>query len=204
MKGVRLTRTERVEVRRRIALGESFEQAAEAVHCTTKTVQRLLNAVGGIAPRPTRTAKLRLSLTQREEISLGLEAGESARKIGVRLGRASSTISREVAHNGGRTRYRVVRAEAASYCRASRPKEAKFAGCPRLRTEVETMLDKAWSPQQISARLVVEFPDDLEMRVSHETIYRSLFVQSRGALRKEPTACLRTAPAKARSRSDLA
>jgi transposase, IS30 family len=192
VKGVRLTRTERLEVRRRIASGESFEQAAEAVRCTTKTVQRLLNAVGGIRPRPTSTAKLRLSLTEREEISLGIEAGESVREIGARLGRAPSTISREVANNGGRTRYRAVRADAASYRRARRPKEAKLAGCPRLRTEVETMLDKAWSPQQISARLIVEFPDDLEMRVSHETIYQSLFVQSRGALRKELTACLRT------------
>ena len=81
------------------------------MHCTTKTVQRWLNAVGGIGPRPTSTAKLRLSLTEHEEISLGIEAGESAREIGVRLGRAPSTISREVANNGGRTRYRAVRAD---------------------------------------------------------------------------------------------
>ena len=191
-KGLRLTREERLEVRRRIAAGESFEQAADGVRCTTKTVQRLLNAVGGLHPRDLDRAKLRLSLIEREEISLGIEADESMREIAGRLGRAPSTISREVLNNGGRSHYRAVRADESAYRRARRPKAAKLARCPRLRAEVEEMLDKRWSPQQISARLMVEFPDDLEMRVSHETIYQSLFVQSRGALRKELAACLRT------------
>ncbi len=191
-RGLRLTRDERLEVRRRIASGESFFSAADAVRCTTKTVQRLLNAVGGVHAREQDRSKLRLSLVEREEISLGIGSGESIREIAARLGRAPSTIAREVHNNGGRARYRAVQADERAYRRARRPKVAKLTRCVRLRIVVESMLSKRWSPQQISARLVVEFPDDLEMRVSHETIYQSLFVQSRGALRKELTACLRT------------
>jgi len=172
--------------------GESFEQAADAVRCTTKTVQRLLNAVGGLRPRDEDRSKLRLSLVEREEISRSINGGDSLRSIAGRLNRAPSTIAREVRNNGGRVRYRAVHADESADRRARRPKRAKLTQCRRLRVEVERMLDKAWSPQQISARLVVEFPDDLEMRVSHETIYQSLFVQSRGALRKELTASLRT------------
>jgi transposase, IS30 family len=86
------------------------------------------------------------------------------------LDRAASTIAREVANNGGRGGYRAVSADEAAYRGARRPKTATLSNCPRLRAEVEATLDKRWSPQQISARLVVEFPDDLEMRVSHETI----------------------------------
>lgn len=191
-KGLRLTRQERLEVRRRIAAGESFEQAGDAVRCATKTVQRLINAVGGLQPRDGNRSKLRLSLVEREEISRSLKSGDSLRAIAGRLDRAPSTIAREVHNNGGRVRYRAVHADEAADRRARRPKQAKLTRCPRLRVEIESMLDKRWSPQQISARLVVEFPDDLEMRVSHETIYQSLFVQSRGALRKELTDCLRT------------
>jgi IS30 family transposase len=135
---------------------------------------------------------LRLSLAEREEISIGLQTDESMCAIGRRLSRSPSTISREVANNGGRRRYRAAAADRAADLRACRPKVAKLAHHSRLRDEVEAMLDMQWSPQQISARLIVEFPDDLSMRVSHETIYQSLFVQSRGALRKELTACLRT------------
>lgn len=192
VRGQRLTRSERLEVRRRIGEGESFEDAAESVRCSTKTVQRVLNSVGGVHVRDSDRSKLRLSLCEREEISLGIRADESFREIARRLNRSPSTISREVSINGGRDIYRAVAADEAGYRRARRPKQAKLSTCHRLREEVEAMLDKRWSPQQISARLVIEFPDDPEMRVSHETIYRSLFVQSRGALRKELTASLRT------------
>ncbi|MEO1935063.1 MAG: IS30 family transposase [Myxococcales bacterium] len=136
--------------------------------------------------------KLRLSLAEREEISLGLGGEESYRAIARRLGRAPSTISREVKGNGGRCRYRAVRADEAAYKKAERPKLAKLRRCRRLRARVEAMLNKLWSPQQISARLRLENPDDPELRVSHETIYQSLFVQTRGALRKELSACLRS------------
>jgi transposase, IS30 family len=133
-----------------------------------------------------------LSLSEREEISRGLAAGDSLRHIAERLGRAPSTVSREVAANGGRRAYRACRADRAALRRARRPRASKLATCDRLRALVEAKLELRWSPQQISGWLAVTFPDEPEMRVSHETIYLSLFVQSRGALRKELTAYLRT------------
>jgi IS30 family transposase len=192
VRGKRLSRDERLLVRGLIASGASFEQAARAASCTPRTVARLLNSVGGIGPREKGRSALRLSLAEREEISIGLRTGQSLAVIARRLKRAPSTISREISNNGGRRRYRAAAADRAADRRARRPKVAKLAHRSRLRDEVESMLDLRWSPQQISARLVIEFPDDLSMRVSHETIYQSLFVQSRGALRKELAACLRT------------
>ena len=121
---------------------------------------------------------LRLSLTEREEISRGLAGGESRRSIARRLGRSPSTISREVSVNGGVRRYRACRADTDALRRARRPKPSKLASCARLRAVVEAKLELRWSPAQISGWLVEEFPDDPEMRVSHETIYLSLFVQS--------------------------
>ena len=144
-------------------------------------------------PRPERVrSALRLSLVEREEISRGLAAGESARVIAKRLGRAASTVSRDVASNGGRGRYRACVADRAAVRRTRRPKVSKLASCERLRAVVEAKLELRWSPQQISGWLVEAFPDQPEMRVSHETIYLSLFVQSRGALRKELTRYLRS------------
>jgi IS30 family transposase len=192
IRGVRLTREERLEVRRLISSGSSFEEAAKTARCSTKTVQRLLGSVGGLPARGTTRSELRLSLSEREEISLGLRGEESYRSIARRLRRAPSTISREVNGNGGRRWYRAVRADEVAYRKASRPKLAKLRRSRRLRARVESMLNKLWSPQQISARLRVENPNDPELRVSHETIYQSLFVQSRGALRKELSSCLRS------------
>jgi len=126
------------------------------------------------APEPVRSP-LRLSLVEREEISRGLAGGESLRAIARRLGRAPSTVSREVAGNGGRRRYRACRADKAAVRGLRRPKASKLAACPRLRAVVEEKLELRWSPQQISGWLVENFPDDPEMRVSHETIYLSLF-----------------------------
>jgi IS30 family transposase len=136
---------------------------------------------------------LRLSLTEREEISRGLAGGESLRSIARRLGRSSSTISREVTANGGRRRYRACRADKAALGRARRPKRSKLTSCDRLRAVVEAKLELRWSPAQISGWLVEEFRGEPEMRVSAEMIYVSLFVQSRGALRKELTRYLRSA-----------
>jgi len=192
IRGERLTREERLVVRRLISGGCNFEDAARAVRCSTKTVQRLLNAVGGMPPTAPRRSTRQLSLAEREEVSRGLERGASYRAIARCLGRAPSTVCREVNGNGGADRYRACRADEAAYTRARRPKATKLRRCPRLRAQVESLLHAQWSPQQISARLGVDYPDDPEMRVSHETIYRSLFVQTRGALRKELTACLRS------------
>ena len=141
-------------------------------------------------PAPNRSP-LRLSLAEREEISRGVAAGESLRVIARRVARTPSTVSREVARNGGRASYRACRADRAAVRNMRRPKVAKLARCRRLRLVVEAKLELRWSPQQIASWLVSEFPDDAEMRVSHETIYLSLFVQSRGALRKELTRYLR-------------
>jgi IS30 family transposase len=133
-----------------------------------------------------------LSLEEREEIRAGLSAGESCAQIARRLGRDPSTVSREVARNGGAKRYRAVAADGACYRRSRRPKPCKLVENPVLRGRVEELLEQRWSPQQITARLRREFPDDPAMQVSHETIYQSLFVQARGALRKDLTRCLRS------------
>ena len=131
-------------------------------------------------------------MAEREEISRGVAAGDSCRAIACRLGRTPSTVSRELARNGGRHHYRAQAADAAAYRRAARPKPTKLATEPRLRTVVEAKLALRWSPQQIAGWLPLAYPKDLVMRVSHETIYLSLFIQSRGALRRELQRCLRT------------
>jgi IS30 family transposase len=145
----------------------------------------------------------RLSFGDRERISRGLAAGESARVIAGELGRAPSTITREIAGCGGRERYRAVRAERAALERARRPKPTKLSRCPRLLAEVAAGLGRHWSPQQISARLRCEYPDDREMRISHETIYQSLYVQGRGELRRQLAANLRTGRGKRRARGTI-
>jgi len=198
--GHRLTSAERLDLQRRVRAGETYQSAAAVVGCSAKSVQRLLGKTGGLMPRVTPQSALRLTLSEREEISRGLLAGETCRRIAARLGRSPSTVSREVAAGGHRGRYRAWRAEERARRRVRRPKTAKLASSPRLRDEVERWLALRWSPQQIAARLVLDYPDDLEMRVSHETIYRSLFVQGRGALRKELTRCLRTGRAQRRPR----
>jgi IS30 family transposase len=187
----RLSRADRSEIERRIRGGETFATAAAAVGCSTKSIQRFLALTGGLKSRVKQRSPLRLSLADREELSRGLGAGDSLRTIATRLGRAPSTISREVAWSG-RTGYRAWRADSEATERGRRPKPAKLAVNSRLCCEVERELRVHWSPQQIAAGLIREYPDDPEMRVSHETIYKTLFVQARGALRKELTTCLRT------------
>ena len=141
----------------------------------------------------------RLTLADREEITIGLCAGQSFTQIAARLGRAVSTVSREVASNGGRDQYRAWRAHQRAREQARRPKSCKLA-CPQLAAQVATWLDQWWSPVQISTRLRIEFPGDPMMRVSHETIYQALYVQGRGELRRELARCLRTGRAKRRPR----
>ena len=194
----RLTSAERVELLERVRAGETHRAAAAAVGCSSMSVQRVLRKTGGVKPRMVAQSTTRLSLSEREEISRGLLAGDSCRVIAVRLGRAPSTVSRDVAAGGARVHYRAWRADDAAQRRARRPKTAKLVACPRLRVEVERGLRRRWSPQQIDARLLCDFPDDPEMRVSHETIYQSLFVQGRGALRQELTRCLRSGRAQRR------
>jgi IS30 family transposase len=147
---------------------------------------------GGFAPVAAKRSELRLSLAEREEISRGLFAGATFAVIAAGVGRAPSTVAREVAANGGRLRYRAHAADERALSLMTRPKISKLAGCPRLRAEVEARLAVRWSPQQIARSLRDDFPEDSEMWVSHETIYTSLFVQGRGSLRKELAKCLRS------------
>ena len=194
----RLSSEERLSLQALVRAGETHQVAAATIGCSAKSVQRLLIRTGGLKPRSTPRATLRLSALKREEISRGMEAGISCRAIAKQVGRSPSTVSRDVAASGGRTRYRAWRADARACRYARRPKISKLLSCGPLRREVERRLQQRWSPQQISARLRTDFPDDLNMRVSHETIYQSLFVQGRGALRGELTRCLRTGRAQRR------
>jgi transposase, IS30 family len=149
---------------------------------------------GGVKANGPRPAGGRyLSLGEREEIAVGLAAGESVRGIAARLGRAPSTVCREVARNSrGRGAYRAVAAQGQAQWRAERPKVSKLAGNAVLRGWVQDRLERRWSPEQISVMLRLEFPEDAEMRVSHEAIYQAIYVQGRGALRRELAVCLRT------------
>jgi IS30 family transposase len=193
----RLSHVDRAQIERLIWGGETFAAAAAVVGCSTKSVQRFVALTGGVKRRVKSRSARRLSLADREELSRGLISGATFRTIARRLGRAPSTISREVAWSG-RCGYRAWRADSEAIERSRRPKPAKLAVDSRLCREVETGLRAQWSPQQITARLICDYPDDPEMRVSHETIYKTLFIQARGALRKELTACLRTGRAQRR------
>jgi IS30 family transposase len=191
------------EIWRRVRMGEQQRDIATAVGCSASVVSRVIIARGGVAPAvyavPSwERSPLRLRGSEREEISRGLRAGESVRQIADRLGRAPSTISREVHRNGGRVEYRGHRAQAAARIRERRPRPTRLARNARLRAEVERMLRLRWSPVQISRRLRLAHPADEEMRVSHETIYRALYIQGRGELRRELAACLRTGRARRR------
>ncbi len=189
----RLSESEKVEIWDRFEAGESLRSISRQLGRPPSTIRT--HVVSGRFRRPLPAVEWsprRLSLGEREEISRGLAADESLRCIARRLGRAASTVSREVAGNGGRVRYRAAVAHQTSRHRAQRPKPAKLASNHRLRTVVEDKLERWWSPLQISRWLLEQYPDDEEMRVSHETIYQSLFIQGKGALRKELWRCLRT------------
>lgn len=190
--GRRLSPGDREELERRIAAGETQEEVAGAIGCDVRTVIRWIMHNGGLRSYERKRSPRNLSVAEREEIAVGIARGESGAVIGRRLGRACSTITREIARNGGRQRYRASAADRRALDEARRPKQPKLARHSRLRREVERRLQQRWSPEQISARLVLDFPDDAAMRISHEAIYQSLFVQSRRALRRDLSKCLRT------------
>ena len=196
----RFTEAEVAEVWERRRAGESTRSIARRLGRNGSSIRRLFEDAGGVCPAPRRRAVRHLSLAEREEISRGVAAGDSLRVIASRLGRAASTISRELTRNGGRRRYRAHRADQAAWQRARRPQRCKLAANPQLRQLVEDKLAVRWSPQQISGWLATTYPDQPEMQVSHETIYRSLFVQARGVLKKELQQYLRSQRAIRRSR----
>lgn len=199
-RGRRLSNAQRAEIRQRIHAGEQYRVVAAQMGCSTLTVQKVVARSGGIAPRARERARRHLALAEREEISRGLLAQCSLRRIAAQLQRAPSTVAREVRANGGRRAYRAWQADRRAERRMQRPKRAKLASCPRLRRAVEEGLAQRWSPQQIARRLRLEYPDASEMHVSHETIYQSLYVQGRGALRRELGRYLRTGRHKRRPR----
>jgi IS30 family transposase len=155
------------------------------------SIRAFVLQTGGIQQRPPQHAARSLTAVEREEISRGVAAGDSCRAIARRLGRAPSTVSRELARNGGRSRYRAQRADLAADRRAARPKPCKLVLTPRLRAVVEAKLAMRWSPEQIAGWLPLAYPNDPTMRISHETIYLSLYVRRRGALAGELRRCLR-------------
>ena len=197
----RLPRRVRVEFWELVRAGVPWTVAASRCGAG-KAADRWFRQAGGVKSNGARRVGGRyLSVAEREEIALGLAAGRSLRAIAAGLGRPASTVCREVTRNraaGGR--YRALSAQAAAEERARRPKCARLAADPVLRQVVQDWLEARRSPRQISARLAIEFPADPRMRVSHETIYQSIYVQGRGALRRELAACLRTGRALRRPR----
>jgi IS30 family transposase len=196
----RISDTERQRIAELLAEGAPVWRLHKEINRSRYAIRRAVVALHRPPKQEPRRSPLRLSLAEREEISRGLAAGEPVREIARRLGRAPSTVCREVAANGGRGRYRACAADRRAVRLMRRPKPAKLARCPRLREAVESKLELRWSPQQIAAWLKISYPDDPEMRVSHETIYLSLFVQSKGALRKELARYLRRGRARRRPR----
>lgn len=180
--------------------GESLQQIAQLFDRNHSSIQRILAETGGIQPRPRCRSRRALSLAEREEISRGLVAGHSIRSIARLLRRAPSTISREIDRNGGPSGYRASLAEQAAWDRALRPKPCKLAENRSLAHLVADKLRRQWSPEQIAGWLKCAYPGNEGYQVSHETIYRTLFIQARGALKKELLAHLRRTRAMRRSR----
>jgi IS30 family transposase len=196
-----LSPVERVVVAGRYEAGERAVDIAAELGCHERTVRRCHRA--WVLTRRRGESERRLGFAERERISRGLAAGESFRSIARQLGRAPSTISREVGGEQGRRGYRALSAQRRSVGRLARPKPGKLSRLPRLRAEVERGLLRCWSPQQISARLKLEHPGEPDMQVSHETIYQALYIQSRGELRRQLTENLRARRTARRPRSSL-
>jgi len=180
--------------------GDSMHAIARLFDRGHSSVQGILSEAGGIRPAQRRRSRLTLTLAEREEISRGVVAGQSFRSMAASLGRAPSTISREIRRNGGRRRYRANKADQAAWDRAHRPKTCKLVENQALSLIVASKLKQRWSPEQIAGWLKKTYPEDENYQVSHEIIYRSLYVQARGALKKELIKHLRTQRSMRRSR----
>jgi IS30 family transposase len=172
--------------------GESMHEIARSFDRYHSSIQRILTRNGGIRPRERKRSPLALTLTEREVISRGLAQQQSLRAIAAQLGRSPSTVSREIQRNGGYAAYRASKAEKAAWERALRPKPCKLASRPALTRVIAVKLQLEWSPEQIAGWLKQRYPQDERYQVSHETIYKSLFIQARGVLKKELLAYLRT------------
>ena len=200
----RFTEMERLEVWDRWQAGDSNRLIGRDLGRSAASIRAFVESWGGVRPEARRRSPRHLSFDEREEISRGVAAGDPLRMVAARLGRSPSTISRELARNGGRFGYRAHHADREAWRRARRPKPSKLAENSELRVVVEEKLSEWWSPEQVVLWLKRTYPDNQEMRVSHETIYPSVFVQGKGALRRELTECLRTGRAYRRPKTKRA
>jgi IS30 family transposase len=194
------TAVEKSDIWRRWKAGQSLHAIGRVFDKPHSCIRCLLVPRGGIPPRARRRSRLSLRLAEREDISRGIASGSPLREIARRLNRSASTVSREISRNGGRPAYRAHAADDLAWNSALRPKKCLLTLCPKLRNIVTSKLILDWSPEQISGWLKIEFPDDASMRVSHETICRSLFIQARGVLKKELMDHLRSKRRMRRSR----
>ncbi len=188
----KLSLAQRADMWNRWKAGQSLNAIGRALGKEHNVIYCLLARHGGIAPPVRRRSQRVLTLAEREDISRGIASGSSMRVIAQRLRRASSTVSREVARHGGRAQYRANQADQQAWNSALRPKPCRLATHSRLQQMVASKLVQDWSPEQISGGLKTEYPSDEGLRVSHETIYRSLFIQARGALKQELVKHLRS------------
>src|SRR6478609_4967851 len=194
------TAAEKTELWDRWKRGESLKAIGRAFGKPSSSIYFLVAPHGGIRPADRRRSRLALTLAEREVISRGVTAHRSARSIAKQLGRSPSTVSREIRRNGGYDRYRATLADENAWARSRRPKCCKLAANPRLRQAVAGKLRLDWSPEQIAGWLKRTHPEDGCNQVSHETIYRSLFVQARGVLKKELLSHLRSKRSMRRSK----
>ena len=196
----RLTPAEKTEIWRRWKCGQSQHEIGRVFGRPHPTIRKLLLPCGGIAPIPRRRSRLALTLAEREDISRGIASGSSIREIASRVHRAASTVTREIARHGGRLAYRAHDADQQAWNAALRPKHCLLAMNRKLRDIVASKLILDWSPEQIAGWLKARYPNNESMHVSHETIYRSLFIQARGVLKKELMDHLRSKRRMRRSR----
>ena len=195
-----LSVSQKVELWRRWRKGESLSDIGRALGKHAASIHCVIRLRGGIVPLPRKRCDQALSWSEREEISRGIAAGVSMRSIASSIGRAASTVSREIARNGGLKKYRAKIADEAAWSRARRPKPCHLVVMPRLQRAVTAKLRINWSPEQISGWLKREYPRDEKMQISHETIYRTLFIQARGGLKRELQTHLRSRRMMRRSR----
>lgn len=187
-----LSAAQKTELWHRWKNGQSLSDIGRALGKHAGSIHGVVSSNGGFVPSIRRRSRLALTLAEREEISRGIASNISVRKIAVTIGRSPSTVSREIARHGDRDKYRAFDADAKAWVQAKRPKQCRLTTHPKLKWAVANKLGLDWSPEQISGWLKLEFPDDESMRVSHETIYRSLFIQARGVLKRELIGHLRS------------
>ena len=199
-KRVKLSSTQRAEMWRRWKAGQSLHDIGRALGKAHSSIRFLLLPRGGIPPATRRRSRRALTLAEREDISRGIASGTSMREMARLLDRAASTVSREITRHGGRPAYRAHEADEQAWESALRPKRCLLAVNQKLRNIIASKLVLDWSPEQISGWLKMQYPENPSLRVSHETIYRSLFIQARGALKKELLQHLRSKRRMRRSR----